>query len=61
VTGPKQPGSAATEADIVAWCRERIAGYKLPRSIEFIDEAQMPRTATGKIQHRRLRDQHLTP
>ena len=41
---------------ILAWCRDRIAGYKRPRAIRFIEEAQMPRTATGKIQHRALRD-----
>ena len=43
-------------SEILAWCRDRIAGYKRPRAIRFIEEAQMPRTATGKIQHRALRD-----
>jgi acyl-CoA synthetase (AMP-forming)/AMP-acid ligase II len=46
-------------ADLEAWCRERMAGYKRPRHYAFIAEAQMPRTATGKIQHRRLREQML--
>jgi acyl-CoA synthetase (AMP-forming)/AMP-acid ligase II len=46
----------ATEAELLDWCRERMAGYKRPRSIVFIDEAEMPRTATGKILHRVLRD-----
>jgi fatty-acyl-CoA synthase len=54
-----RPGSTATEAEIVAWCRARMAGYKRPRSISFLLEAEMPRTATGKIQHRVLRDRHL--
>jgi acyl-CoA synthetase (AMP-forming)/AMP-acid ligase II len=49
-------GARLTEADLIDWCRERIAGYKRPRSVSFIPEAQMPRTATGKIQHRALRD-----
>jgi fatty-acyl-CoA synthase len=49
-------GVTATEGEILAWCRDRIAGYKRPRAIRFIEEAQMPRTATGKIQHRALRD-----
>jgi acyl-CoA synthetase (AMP-forming)/AMP-acid ligase II len=49
-------GHTATQADLEAWCRERIAGFKRPRSYAFIAEAQMPRTATGKIQHRVLRD-----
>jgi acyl-coenzyme A synthetase/AMP-(fatty) acid ligase len=38
-----------------------MAGYKRPQSNAFIDESAMPRTATGKILHRVLRDQHPTP
>jgi fatty-acyl-CoA synthase len=49
----------ATQADLETWCRERIAGFKRPRSYAFIADAQMPRTATGKIQHRALRDRLL--
>ena len=41
---------------LTAWCRERMAGFKRPKRYLFVGEAQMPRTATGKIQHRRLRD-----
>ena len=43
------------EAELLDWCRDRMAGYKRPRAIEFIEEAQMPRTATGKIRRRRTR------
>ena len=50
-------GSSLNEAEIIEWCRTRIAGYKRPRSIAFIRDADMPRTATGKIQHRLLRMQ----
>jgi len=50
-------GEPATEDEILEWCRTRIAGYKLPRSVSFIAEADMPRTATGKILHRALRVQ----
>ena len=46
-----------TEDGLIDWCRDRIAGYKRPRSIAFIAESEMPRTATGKILHRVLRDQ----
>jgi acyl-CoA synthetase (AMP-forming)/AMP-acid ligase II len=45
-----------TEDHILDWCRDRIAGYKRPRSVTFIAESEMPRTATGKILHRKLRD-----
>jgi fatty-acyl-CoA synthase len=51
-----RPGHALEQATLEAWCRERIAGFKRPRAYRFISEAEMPRTATGKIQHRRLRD-----
>ncbi len=49
---------AKPDADaIMEWCRSRIAGYKRPRSVSFIRGEEMPRTATGKIQHRLLRQQ----
>ncbi len=46
----------ATEAELLDWCRGRIAGYKRPQSVRFVADAEMPRTATGKILHRTLRD-----
>jgi fatty-acyl-CoA synthase len=48
-------GAVPTETEIIEWCRSRIAGYKRPRSVCFIADDEMPRTATGKIQHRLLR------
>lgn len=48
-------GTSPTETEIIEWCRTRIAGYKRPRTIAFITADEMPRTATGKIQHRLLR------
>jgi fatty-acyl-CoA synthase len=50
-------GHEADEAELLDWCRGRIAGYKRPQTIRRVHEAQMPRTATGKILHRVLRDQ----
>ena len=44
--------------EIIRWCRKRMAGYKRPQSIDFVDDSAMPRTATGKILHRLLRDRH---
>jgi acyl-CoA synthetase (AMP-forming)/AMP-acid ligase II len=52
-------GTTASEGEILNWCRGRIAGYKRPRSIAFISDAQMPRTATGKILHRELRERFI--
>jgi len=44
-----------TQEEILDWCRSRLAGHKRPRSVSFIREDEMPRTATGKILHRALR------
>jgi acyl-CoA synthetase (AMP-forming)/AMP-acid ligase II len=54
-------GAAVTEAELVAWCRDRIAGYKRPRSVAFIHDNDMPRTATGKILHRVLKTRYSEP
>jgi acyl-CoA synthetase (AMP-forming)/AMP-acid ligase II len=48
-------GAFATEIEILDWCKDKIAGYKRPRSVAFLREEEMPRTATGKILHRQLR------
>jgi len=50
-------GASVSETEITEWCRDKIAGYKRPRSISFIRDHDMPRTATGKILHRVLRTQ----
>jgi acyl-CoA synthetase (AMP-forming)/AMP-acid ligase II len=47
-------GSARVDAEeLVAFARERLAGYKLPRAIAFVDA--LPRTASGKVLKRELR------
>jgi acyl-CoA synthetase (AMP-forming)/AMP-acid ligase II len=48
----------ASEDELIDWCRTQMAGYKRPRSLAFVSDADMPRTATGKIQHRLLRDRY---
>lgn len=48
-------GQQADAAEIQSWCRERLAPFKCPRSVVFIADSDMPRTATGKILHRVLR------
>jgi acyl-CoA synthetase (AMP-forming)/AMP-acid ligase II len=47
-------GEQASEADIIAHCKARLAGYKAPKRVEFRDE--LARTATGKIQKFKLRE-----
>jgi len=48
-----KPGQAATQADIIAYTKEKLAAYKYPRIVEFRDS--LPKTATGKILKRELR------
>ncbi len=48
----------ATEQEIIEWCRPKMAGYKKPKSVDFIRPEEMPRTTTGKILHRRLRERY---
>ena len=48
-----KPGASATQAEIIAWCRDHLAGYKIPRTVVF---AELPKTSTGKIQKYRLRE-----
>jgi acyl-CoA synthetase (AMP-forming)/AMP-acid ligase II len=48
-----KPGETLTEAEVIAFAREHIAGYKCPKSVDFI--AALPRNASGKILRRELR------
>lgn len=48
-------GHTATAEELRDWCRQRLAGFKCPSTVLFIADADMPRTATGKILHRVLR------
>ncbi|MDO8418387.1 MAG: benzoate-CoA ligase family protein [Rubrivivax sp.] len=47
-------GSAATDAELKAFVKDKLAPYKYPRQIEFVDD--LPKTATGKIQRFKLRE-----
>jgi fatty-acyl-CoA synthase len=51
-------GAISTETEILGWCHDRIGGYKRPHYVRFIKDNEMPRTATGKIQHRILREKY---
>lgn len=49
--------TASLQADLVAWCRLRIAGFKLPKTWRF--RSELPRHDDGKLLKRKLRDAHL--
>ena len=53
-----QASSEELEREIIQHCRGKIAGYKIPKSVDFIREEEMPRTGTGKILHRVLRERY---
>jgi acyl-CoA synthetase (AMP-forming)/AMP-acid ligase II len=48
-----------TEQTIKDCCKEGLAGYKRPKEIIFIRQEEMPRTPTGKILHRKLREKYI--
>ena len=50
VLRPADSGTTATEAELLAFCKERLADFKRPKQIHITDT--IPRTATGKIQRR---------
>jgi fatty-acyl-CoA synthase len=50
---PKPGAAALTEADVIAWCREHLARFKVPKRVVF---GPLPKTSTGKIQKYVLRD-----
>jgi long-chain acyl-CoA synthetase len=52
-------GSAVDADELVAFAREKLAGYKLPRSVEFVSE--LPRSPAGKVLKRELRARYASP
>ena len=49
-----EPGRTVSEEEIISWCRERLASFKCPKSVDFHDA--LPREAHGKLKKRYLRD-----
>lgn len=48
-------GEELTKAEIIAWCRQKLASYKVPRLVEF--RRELPRTIVGKVLRRALREE----
>jgi fatty-acyl-CoA synthase len=48
-----KPGANATKDELIAWCRAKLAGYKVPKHVVF---TELPKTSTGKIQKFKLRE-----
>jgi len=49
-------GTAASEEEIIDFCREHLASYKKPRSVEFWDS--LPKTGSGKIRKNEIRESY---
>ncbi len=51
------PGETLAEPEVEEWCRERLAAYKVPRELEFLDE--LPKSTVLKVLRRELRDREI--
>jgi acyl-CoA synthetase (AMP-forming)/AMP-acid ligase II len=54
-----RPGATLEEAELIAWARERLANYKVPRYVDVVSE--LPRNASGKVRKGDLRTQASGP
>jgi len=52
-----RPGERMRDRTLIDFCKGKMAGYKKPKGVTFLERDEMPRTATGKIRHRILRRQ----
>jgi len=52
-----QDGQTLSRAEVLAWCKEKLASYKVPRHVEFRDS--LPKTLVGKVLRRALREEEL--
>ena len=53
-----KPGETATAEEIIAFCRERLAAYKVPKLVEF--RSSLPKSAIGKVLRKILREEEMT-
>jgi acyl-CoA synthetase (AMP-forming)/AMP-acid ligase II len=51
-----KPGVAATDEELITFCKGHIARYKAPKFVEFLPS--LPKTGSGKIEKKKLRDRH---
>ena len=49
-------GAQATEEQVIEYCRERLASYKKPKSVDFVDS--LPVSSSGKVAKRELRERY---
>ena len=52
-----EAGESITEDEVKAWCKEKLASYKIPKHVEWLDE--LPKSAIGKVLRRKLREMEI--
>ena len=57
----RAPGSSITEDEVIAYCKQHLARFKVPKRVLFLDAAQLPTTPTGKVQKFRLVEMVAAP
>ena len=50
----RTPGSSVTESEVIAFAKQHLARFKVPKRVVFLDAEELPTTATGKVQKFRL-------
>jgi acyl-CoA synthetase (AMP-forming)/AMP-acid ligase II len=55
---PRDPDDPPSEEEIMAFCKGKMAGYKRPKAVYLLSQEEMPRTGSGKVLHRVLRERH---
>ena len=55
---PKNSNDPPSEEEIIAFCRDKMAGYKRPKAVYLLSQEEMPRTGSGKVLHRVLRERY---
>ena len=52
-----KPGETLTEEEVIAYCKEKLAAYKVPRQVEFMED--LPTSTIGKVVRRKLREMEM--
>jgi long-chain acyl-CoA synthetase len=53
----KKPGESLSEGDVISYCKERLAAYKVPKQVEFMED--LPKSVIGKILRRKLKEMEM--
>ena len=52
-----KPGETLTDEEVIAFCKEKLAAYKVPKLVEFMDE--LPKSTIGKVMRRKLKEMEM--